>query len=146
MYYHFFFSTWGIQKVWKVIYLLYRKSTPIEAPIITYHVESIIYMITPWPESTSELYRPSDRRLSSKLVPTFANRGVSRSQRGGSLRPLFAFSRLEPLLFFQVAPQLCSRGWVDPLPVPLLLWKSGSAGNRSQTSGSVARNSERRSV
>jgi hypothetical protein len=42
---------------------------------------------TPWPESASELYRPSDRRLSAKLVPTFADRGVSRSQRGGCLRP-----------------------------------------------------------
>jgi hypothetical protein len=26
---------------------------------------------TPWPQSASELYRPSDRRLSEKLVPTF---------------------------------------------------------------------------
>jgi hypothetical protein len=26
---------------------------------------------TPWSESTSELYRPSDRRLSAKCVPTF---------------------------------------------------------------------------
>jgi hypothetical protein len=31
---------------------------------------------TPWPESASELYRPSDRRLSAKLVPTFAHGGV----------------------------------------------------------------------
>jgi hypothetical protein len=30
---------------------------------------------TPWPESASELYRPSDRSLSAKLVPTFADRG-----------------------------------------------------------------------
>jgi hypothetical protein len=30
---------------------------------------------TPWPESASELYRPSDHRLSAKLVPTFADRG-----------------------------------------------------------------------
>jgi hypothetical protein len=30
---------------------------------------------TPWPESTNELYRPSDRHLSVKLVPTFADRG-----------------------------------------------------------------------
>jgi hypothetical protein len=30
---------------------------------------------TPWPESTSELYRPSDRRVSVKLVPPFAGRG-----------------------------------------------------------------------
>jgi hypothetical protein len=29
----------------------------------------------PWPESASELYRPSDRHLSAKLVPTFADRG-----------------------------------------------------------------------
>jgi hypothetical protein len=29
----------------------------------------------PWPESASELYRPSDCRLSSKLVPTLADRG-----------------------------------------------------------------------
>jgi hypothetical protein len=28
-----------------------------------------------WPESASELHRPSDRRLSVKLVPTFADRG-----------------------------------------------------------------------
>jgi hypothetical protein len=29
---------------------------------------------TPWSESASELYRPSDRRLSAKLVPTSADR------------------------------------------------------------------------
>jgi hypothetical protein len=28
-----------------------------------------------WPESVSKLYRLSDRRLSAKLVPTFADRG-----------------------------------------------------------------------
>jgi hypothetical protein len=32
----------------------------------------------------SELHRPSDRRLSAKLVPTFADKDVWRSQRGGS--------------------------------------------------------------
>jgi hypothetical protein len=30
---------------------------------------------TPWSESASELYRPSDRRLSAKWLPTFADRG-----------------------------------------------------------------------
>jgi hypothetical protein len=34
--------------------------------------------------SVNELYRPRDRRLSAKLVPTFADRGMSRSERGGS--------------------------------------------------------------
>jgi hypothetical protein len=33
------------------------------------------------------------------------------------------------------------RGWVDPVPDPLLLRKCDSAGNRTRTSGSVARNS-----
>jgi hypothetical protein len=47
----------------------------------------MIIITTPWPESASELYRQSERRLSAKLVPTFADRGLSRSQRGGSLRP-----------------------------------------------------------
>jgi hypothetical protein len=31
---------------------------------------------------------------------------------------------------------------VDPVPGPLLLRKSGSAGNQTRTSGSVARNSD----
>jgi hypothetical protein len=33
-----------------------------------------IIIIIPWPKSASELYRPSDRRLSAKSVPTFAVR------------------------------------------------------------------------
>jgi hypothetical protein len=43
---------------------------------------------------------------------------------------------------FQVAPQLYSRGLVDPDPDPLLVRKTGSAGNRTRTSGSVARSSD----
>jgi hypothetical protein len=39
--------------------------------------------------SASELYQPSDHRLSAKLVPTFEDRGVSHGQRNGSLRPCF---------------------------------------------------------
>jgi hypothetical protein len=53
----------------------------------------------------------------------------------------FRFSRQEPLLFYQVAPQLYSRGWVDPLPDPLLFF-SGSAWNRTRASGSVDKNSD----
>jgi hypothetical protein len=44
---------------------------------------------TPWPESASGLYQPSVRRLSRNLVPTFEDRGVSRSQRGGSPTAVF---------------------------------------------------------
>jgi hypothetical protein len=38
----------------------------------------------PWPESATELYPLSDLHLSANLVPSFADRGVLRSQRGGS--------------------------------------------------------------
>jgi hypothetical protein len=34
--------------------------------------------------------------------------------------------------FIQVAPQLSSRGWVDPVPDTLLVRKSSSAGNRTR--------------
>jgi hypothetical protein len=34
-----------------------------------------LYTKTPWSESESELYRPSDRRLSAKRLPTYADRG-----------------------------------------------------------------------
>jgi hypothetical protein len=44
--------------------------------------------------------------------------------------------------FFQVAPQLYSQGWVDPVPEPLLHRKPGGARNQTWTSGSVARNSD----
>jgi hypothetical protein len=40
----------------------------------------------PWPDSVSELYPPSDRRLSAKLVPTYTERGVSSGKRSGTLR------------------------------------------------------------
>jgi hypothetical protein len=54
---------------------------------------------------------------------------------------ILGFSRQELLLFYQVAPQLYSRGWVDPVPDELLFF-SGSAGNRTRASGSVAKNSD----
>jgi hypothetical protein len=50
-------------------------------------------------ESASELYRHSDRRFSAKLVPTFMDREVSRSQRGLFLRSYSRLSRAKPLFF-----------------------------------------------
>jgi hypothetical protein len=43
---------------------------------------------------------------------------------------------------FQVAPQLSSRGWVDPVPDPLLLRNVEAPGIEPKASGSVARNSD----
>jgi hypothetical protein len=44
--------------------------------------------------------------------------------------------------FFQVASQLYSLSLADSVPDPLLLRKSGSAGNRTRTYGSAAKNSD----
>jgi hypothetical protein len=50
----------------------------------------IIITMTSLLYSAIELYRPIDRRLSVKLVPTFADRGVSRSQRNGSPKAIIS--------------------------------------------------------
>jgi hypothetical protein len=66
-------------------------------------------------------------------MPAFVDRGVSRGQRGGSRTVVnLSFLDRSRYFFFQVAPHLSSRGSVDPVPDPLLLRKSGSAGNRTQ--------------
>jgi hypothetical protein len=60
---------------------------------------------TPWPESASELYRPSDRRLSEKLEPTFADKGwhvVSVTDPYGRI-----VGFLETLLFFVSVTHFC---------------------------------------
>jgi hypothetical protein len=54
---------------------------------------SILNELTPWLESASELYRPSNSRLSVKLVPTFAHRGVSHGQCGASRTAVISISR-----------------------------------------------------
>jgi hypothetical protein len=97
---------------------------------------------TRWPKSASELYRPRDRSLSAKFVPTFNGERVPRGQRDGSLGSILDFLDRVHYFLFQIAPQLYSRGWVDPVPDSLLLGKSGSAGMEPGTSGSVASNSD----
>jgi hypothetical protein len=85
---------------------------------------------------------PTDRPpLVGEVIANFCGYRLPRGQRDASLRPYSPVSRQEPLLFYQVAPQLYSRGWVDLVPDPLLFF-SGSAGNRTRASGSVAKNSD----
>jgi hypothetical protein len=43
--------------------------------------------------------------------------------------PYSRFSRQEPLLFYQVAPQLYSRGWVDPRSRPITFFCSARESN-----------------
>jgi hypothetical protein len=83
---------------------------------------------TLWSESAGELHQPSDHRLSVKLVPTFAYRGCHVVSRADPYHRILWF-----LDFTHEAE------WT-PVPEPLLR-KSGGAGNRTQTSGSLARNS-----
>jgi hypothetical protein len=63
----------------------------------------------PWPESASELHRASERRLSAKLEPTFAERRCVFSAADPYGRNLGFLDRSR-YFFFQVAPQLYSRG------------------------------------
>jgi hypothetical protein len=58
---------------------------------------------------------------------------VWRGQRSGLPRsPVSVFWTGAATLFLQVAPQLSSPGWVDPVPDPPLLRKSRSVGNQTQ--------------
>jgi hypothetical protein len=67
------------------------------------------------------------------LVPTFADRGVSRGQCGGSPTVVnLSFLDRSRYFFFQVVPHLPARGWVDPVSDPLLLRKCVSAWDRSR--------------
>jgi hypothetical protein len=99
-------------------------------------------LLTLWPESATELYRPSDRRFSKKLMPTFADRGCYVVSVTDPYGRILGFLDRSCYFFVQVAPQLYSRGEVDPVPDPLLIRKSRSDGNQTWTSGSVVRNSD----
>jgi hypothetical protein len=67
------------------------------------------------------------------LVPTLVDIWVSRGQRRGS-PTVFNLSCLYRSRYFSFKSLLIYsyKGWVDPVPDPLLLRKSGSAGNRTQ--------------
>jgi hypothetical protein len=78
------------------------------------------------PRSKCELFRIEAASWSAQRIPYSRNLGFLDQSR---------------YFFFQAAPQLYSRGRVDPVPDPLLLRKSRSAANRTRTSGSVAMNS-----
>jgi hypothetical protein len=99
------------------------------------HTSKLKLNQTLWPESASELYGQSDRRSSAKLVPTFADRRCHVVRVTDPYGRILGFLDRSCYFFFLVAPQLYSRGWVDPVPELLLLRKSGSAGNGTRTSG-----------
>jgi hypothetical protein len=70
----------------------------------------INHIKAPWPESASELYRQSDCSLSAKLVPTLADRGCHVVSVTDPNDRILGFLDRSRYCFFQVAPQLYSRG------------------------------------
>jgi hypothetical protein len=70
------------------------------------------------------LVRPSDRRMSAKLVTTFADGGCRVVNATDPHGRILGFLDRSRYYIFQVAPQLYSRGWVEPIPDPLHLRKS----------------------
>jgi hypothetical protein len=92
----------------------------------------------PWPESASELYRPSDRRLSDKLVPTFADRECRVVSVTDPYDHNLGFPHRSHYFFFQVSSSVVLTRLSGLRSRPITCQKSGSAGNRSRTSGSVA--------
>jgi hypothetical protein len=94
---------------------------------------SYFILITKQTNKLRGLSPRANRHLSAKLVPTFADKGVSRSQRSGSRTDVISiFYTWSRYVFFQ----LYSRGWVDPVPETPLIRISCSAGNRTRTSHS----------
>jgi hypothetical protein len=70
-------------------------------------------------------------RLLAKLVPTFADTECHVASVTDPYCCILDFLDRNRYFFFQVASQLYSRGWVDPVPDPLLLRKSGNDWNRN---------------
>jgi CBS-domain-containing membrane protein len=60
----------------------------------------------PWPESASELCRPSDRRLSAKLVPTFADGGCHMVSVTDPYGRILGFLDRSRYILDQLAPEL----------------------------------------
>jgi hypothetical protein len=92
-----------------------------------------------WPESASELYCLSDRCLSAKLVPTFADKGCQRvtDPYGRILNFLTGAAT-----FLSSSSSIVLTRLSGPRSRPTTSHKSGSSGSRTQTSGSLARNSD----
>jgi hypothetical protein len=60
---------------------------------------------TPWPESASETYRQTDRRLSAMLVSTFTDRGYRVVSTTDPHDRILGFIDRNRYFLFQVAPQ-----------------------------------------
>jgi hypothetical protein len=111
-------------------------SQPYRPPRPVTRINSVVWVR----ERTIQTERPPlVGKVSANFLADRESRVVSATDPHGRI---LRFIDRSHYYFFQVAPQLYSRGWVDPVPDPLLLRNSGSAVNRTRTSGSVARNAD----
>jgi hypothetical protein len=79
---------------------------------------------------SQELYQPSDRRLSEKLVPTFADRGYHVFSVTDPYGRIFAFLDRSRYFFFQVSSSIIHMRLMGPRSRPT----TGSTGKRARTS------------
>jgi hypothetical protein len=80
----------------------------VEQSIRQEHKRGMVYnkKQTSWPQPASQQYRPSDSRLSTKLVPTFADRGCSVVSATDPYGRILGFLDRSRYVFFQEAPQM----------------------------------------
>jgi hypothetical protein len=107
--------------------------------LVSYYVHSYIfhgvlkilavYLVRPFGNLCNLVQSYTDRATDA-CRRTFADRGCRVVSATDPYGRILGFLDRSRYYFFQVVPQLYSRGWVDPVPDPLLLRKSGSAGNR----------------
>jgi hypothetical protein len=91
-----------------------------------------------------ELTIPTERSpLIDEVGVSFCGQRLSRGQRDRSLRPYSRFSRPESLFFLSSSSSVVLTSPREPVSDPLLLRKAGSSGNRTRTSGYLARNSDK---
>jgi hypothetical protein len=97
----------------------YNKVIQKQTPWLTVHKWTILTVWPLWP---------------MKLVLTFARKEccMAWSMQWITTAVNVGFLDWRCYYFFQVAPQLSSWGWVNPVPDPLLLRKTGSTGNWTQ--------------
>jgi hypothetical protein len=82
---------------------------------------------------------PTDRPPLGEVSAKFADRVCHVVSVTDPYGRILGFLDRSRYFFFEVAPQLYSRGWVDPVPDPLLLRKSGRAGRLTTSAPSVSR-------
>jgi hypothetical protein len=83
-----------------------------ESLFIRWHVDPLLGKNSVTWVRRRELYRPSDRRLSAKLVPTLADRGCRVVSATKPPQLLISVFLDRSRYFLEIAPKLSSQGWV----------------------------------